>query len=108
MTTGAGSHFLPKRLPAVTDRWHGWLRPLWLAVLVLALLLDAAGTVFVLRDAYVHDPQFARLGLISQVENDGSVTIEGRPRADGGAPSLAVNQRRLTTLSLSRTGRSPR
>src|SRR5690606_25097861 len=47
------------------------------------LMLDIAGTVWVIRDAYVHDPQFARLGLISQIENDGSLTIENRPSADG-------------------------
>ncbi len=83
MSNGVGSLFLPDHLSAVPDRWHEWLRPLWLVTLVLTLMLDIAGTVWVIRDAYVHDPQFARIGLISQIENDGSVTVENQPSADG-------------------------
>lgn len=83
MIRGAGSHFLPDRLPAVSSRWHALLRPVWLAVLALTILLDIAGTVWVLRDAYVHDLPVGRLGLVTQIENDGSVTVESQPRADG-------------------------
>lgn len=75
--------WLPRRLPAIDDRWNRWVRPLWLVVLGLTLLLDISGTVYTLRDAYSNDPQFARIGLISEIENDGSVTIANRPRADG-------------------------
>lgn len=87
MSDGVGSRFLPDRLSAVPDRWHEWLRPLWVVVLVLTLLLDIAGTVWVVRDAYVHDPHFGRLGLISQIENDGSVTIASQP-VETGDPDL--------------------
>lgn len=83
MSDGGGSRFLPDRLSAVPDRWHEWLRPLWLLVLVFTLVLDIAGTIWVIRDAYVNDLSFARIGLLSQIENDGSVTVEDRPRPDG-------------------------
>jgi hypothetical protein len=78
MTDGVGSRFLPDHLSAVPDRWHEWLRPLWLVVLALTFVLVAAGTIYTLRDAYVNDFQFARLGLTSEIENDGSVTIHSQ------------------------------
>jgi len=86
MGNGVGTRFLPDRLRAISDRRHEWLRPLWLALLTLTLALDIAGTIWIVRDAYIHDPQFARIGLTSQIENDGSVTVESHPAADGRAP----------------------
>lgn len=83
MGNRVGTDWLPRRLPGISDRWNAWLRPLWLIVFGLTLLLDIAGTVYTLRDAYSNDPQFARIGLISEIENDGSVTIESQPRGDG-------------------------
>jgi hypothetical protein len=83
MSDGMGSRFLPDHLSAVPDRWHAVLRPVWLIVLALTLLLDVSGTVYNFRDAYSNDPHFARIGLISEIENDGSVTIENQPRGDG-------------------------
>jgi hypothetical protein len=89
MTDGVGSRFLPDQLSAVPDRWHEWLRPLWLVVLALTLVLVVAGTVYTLRDAYVNDFEFGRLALTSQIENDGSVTIHSQVKEDGRALDLA-------------------
>jgi hypothetical protein len=80
MMNGVGAHFPPYRLRAVNDRWHAWLRPAWFVVLVFALVLDVAGTVYVVRDAFVSDPAFQRLGLNSRVENDGSIGVYGSRR----------------------------
>jgi hypothetical protein len=88
MSDGMGSRFLPDHLSAVPDRWHARLRPLWLMVLVLTLFLDIAGTVWVLRDAFVYDPHIHRLGLVTQLENDGSLTVETRPYEDGRPPDI--------------------
>jgi hypothetical protein len=65
-----------------------WVRPLWFVLVALAIVLDVASTAFVLRDVYRHDPQFNRLTLASQIENDGSVTVA---TIDGltGAPVIA-------------------
>jgi hypothetical protein len=88
MSGTEGSRFLPDYLSAVPDRWHVVLRPVWLILLTLTLLLDISGTVYNLRDAYSNDPHFARIGLVSEIENDGSVTIENQPSGDGKAPDL--------------------
>lgn len=92
MNTRVGAHFPPYRLRAVSDRWNRAVRPAWFAVLVFALFLDIAGTVFVLRDAYVNDISFARLGLSSRIENDGSVSIYARSRGPN-APELPEHTR---------------
>ena len=94
MTRGGG-HFPPYRLRPIGDRWHRALRPAWFAALLLALVLDVAGTVYVWRDAYVNDPSFLRLGLTSAIENDGAVTIESQPR-EGRPPDLSGGTRILS------------
>ncbi|KRA82961.1 hypothetical protein [Altererythrobacter sp. Root672] len=75
--------FLPSRLPPPTNTQLTWIRGLWFVALALAVVLDIAGTVFVLRDTYRNDPQFHRLSLTSQVENDGSITVESIPGNTG-------------------------
>lgn len=75
--------FLPSRLPPPTKNQLTWIRRLWFLALALAIVLDIAGTIFVLRDVYRNDPQFNRLSLASQLENDGSVTVEGIPALKG-------------------------
>ena len=82
MTSG-GIRFLPERLPAISDGWNAWLRPLWFLALALAIFLDIAGTAYVVRDAYKHDPAFFRLSLNSTIENDGSVSVGSLPYLDG-------------------------
>jgi hypothetical protein len=82
MTSG-GIRFLPERLPAIPDGWNAWLRPLWFVALALAVFLDIAGTVYVMRDAYERDPAFSRLSLSSTIENDGSVSVESVVHPDG-------------------------
>jgi hypothetical protein len=89
--------FLPTRLGAVSTAWLTWLRPVWFLLLALAVVLDIAGTVFVLRDVYRNDPQFTRLGVVSIIENDGSVTIEpiggveGAPAVEPGSRIVAID-----------------
>ncbi len=80
--------FPPDRRAPVTDRQLAWLRPLWFLALALAIVLAIAGTVFVLRDTYQNDPEFNRLAMVSQVETDGSITVEAIPGL-AGAPHLA-------------------
>jgi hypothetical protein len=93
MDHGTGSRFLPDRLPAISDRWNAWLRPAWFATLALAILLDLAGTAFVLRDVYENDPIFARVGLVSQFESDGSVTFGPLPAGAGDAIDIPEGSR---------------
>src|SRR3569833_3448946 len=85
MMTGVGAHFPPYRLRAVNDRWHAWLRPAWFAVLALTLFLDLAGAVYVVHDSFVSNVAFARLGLNSQVQNDGSAAVSTPPGRAGPA-----------------------
>lgn len=74
-----------------------WMRALWFLALAAALLLDIAGSVFVLRDAYRFDPAFGRLSLVSQIENDGSVTFETMP-ALAAAPSAVPPGSRIVSI----------
>ena len=62
-----------------------WVRVLWFAALALAIVLDIAGAVFVLRDTYRNDVAFGRIALASQIDNDGSVTFESLPALTGAA-----------------------
>lgn len=96
MTKWVGSPFPPDRLPAVSDRWRSLLRLAWFVTFAAVLTMDIAGTAFVLRDAYEYDRSFARLGLNSQIENDGSVTIETQPRDDGRTQDLPAGTRILS------------
>lgn len=92
VTGKRGFRFPPERLAPVTDRQLGWLRPLWFLALALAIVLVIAGTVFVLRDFYQNDPQFGRLTMVSQIETDGSITVETIPGI-AGAPRIAPGSR---------------
>lgn len=76
MSAEGASRFPPRRFPELTETQLKWLRPLWYLALAAAVLLDIFGTVYVIRDTYDRDPHFAALGLVSQVEDDGSVTVE--------------------------------
>jgi hypothetical protein len=74
--TGGGKSDAPRdRLPAISDGWFRWLRPLWLLTFAFAVLADLAGTAYVLHDSYENDPVFAAIGLTSHIEYDGSVTL---------------------------------
>lgn len=67
--------WLPRRLPAVPQTRLSWVRSLWFFALALAVALDIAGTVFAVREITRFGPEFWRLGLNSEVQNDGSVTV---------------------------------
>lgn len=84
--------FPPRRLAGLSDARLLWLRPLWFATLLAAIVLDLTGAVFVYRDAYERDPIFARYGLNSVIENDGSVTFE-RVFNDPSAPPIDAQSR---------------
>ena len=71
----AGPIALPDRLPAVSDRWMAWLRPLWVLVFAFAVIADVGGVAYVLHDAYENDPVFAELGLSSDVDFDGAFAL---------------------------------
>ena len=92
MSSARALRFPPERLAPVTDRQMAWLRPLWFLALALAVVFDIAGTMFVLRDTYQNDPQFGRLAMVSQVESDGTVTVEAMPGL-AGAPRIAAGSR---------------
>jgi hypothetical protein len=89
--------FPPERLAPVTDRQLKWLRLLWFLALALAVVFGVAGTVFVLRDTYQNDPEFGRLAMVSQIESDGSITVEtipgltGTPRIVPGSRIAAID-----------------
>jgi hypothetical protein len=82
---------LPRRLTALAPGRLKWVRGLWFLMLAFAVVLDIAGTFFVVRDVYRNDPQFHRLALASQVENDGSVTVSalGEPTDTAGVAPLS-------------------
>ena len=84
--------FLPRRLTALAPRRLKWVRALWFLALAFAVVLDIAGTVFLVRDHYRSDPQFHRLALASQVEDDGSVTVSSIDRL-AGIPAVAALSR---------------
>ncbi|HEX8621969.1 MAG TPA: hypothetical protein VF718_08340 [Allosphingosinicella sp.] len=71
----AGPIALPDRLPAVSDRWMAWLRPLWVLLFAFAVIADVGGIAYVLHDAYENDPVFAELGLSSDVDYDGAFAL---------------------------------
>lgn len=79
---------LPRRLTALAPGTLKWVRVLWFLALAFAVVIEIAGTFFVVRDVYRNDPQFHRLALASQVENDGSVTVStlGDPAQPAVAP----------------------
>lgn len=92
MSNRGAKRFPPRRLAALSDVQLRWLRPLWVAVLVAAIVLDIAGAVFVLRDAYERDPSFGRFALRSAIDNDGSVLVEPIPGSPA-APPIAIGSR---------------
>jgi hypothetical protein len=74
MEQGVGAYLLPKRLTAIRDRWHAWLRPLWLLMLGLAVICVIGGTAYVIHEQYETKPVFHRVGLsISNVEPEDPV-----------------------------------
>ena len=93
MDLRTGSPLLPDRLPAISARWNGRLRPAWFAILALTIILDFAGTAFVLRDTSWNDPVFAHVGLNSQYENDGSVTFTPIRAIQSGASDVPDGSR---------------
>ncbi len=93
MILGTGSPLLPDHLPAIGDRWNIWLRPAWFAVLALTIILDLSGTVFALREVSRYDVAFARIGLNSQYEDDGSVTVASLATPGGGATDVPEGSR---------------
>lgn len=87
-----GKRFPPRRLAALSDVQLRWIRPLWMLVLVAAIALDIAGTVYVLRDAYDRDPVFHRFALSSSLDDDGLALVQAIP-GHSAAPSVAENSR---------------
>lgn len=79
--------FPPKRLGLLAPERLKWIRPLWFLTLAFAIVLDIAGATYVLRDVYRHDFAFGRLGLASELENDGTVTFQTLPTFTG-APAI--------------------
>ena len=59
---------------------------MWAVCLLAALLFGLAGTIFTLRDAYRYGPEFYRVALNSQVEDDGSITVSSFDDAAAGGP----------------------
>lgn len=87
------ARFPPDRLPALTDRGIAFLRPLWIALLAATIVIDIAGTVFAWRDFAERDLVFARIGLQSAIEDDGSVSVAGIPLAGGAAVAVPEGTR---------------
>jgi hypothetical protein len=75
MTAAGQPESLRDRLPAISDAWFAWFRPLWLLTFAFAVLADIGGTAYVLHDTYENDPVFAAIGLTNHIEYDGSVTL---------------------------------
>lgn len=100
--TGQGARrFPPSRFPELSAIALARIRPLWFLALAAAILLDIFGTLYVLRDAYDRDTAFAAVNLISQVENDGSATVEtlvpqpGKPVVAAGSRIVAIDGKAL-------------
>lgn len=71
----AGSGLVPRQLSTISDRWSVWVRPLWLLAFAFAVLADVAGTGYILHDTYETNPVFEGIGLSTQIEYDGTVTL---------------------------------
>jgi hypothetical protein len=99
MSRRGSIRYLPRRLPGVPAKWSGWVRGLWFLALAFAVVIDIAGAVFAVRDVYRNDPQFNRLSIASQIENDGSVTVatmtglSGTPAIAAGSYVTAIDGR---------------
>jgi hypothetical protein len=93
MSRRGARRFPPRRLTAIPDHSRKWLRPLWWLALALAILLDIAGAAFIVRDLYVNDPEFAAVGLASQIEDDGSVTVSSMVAGPDGTLAIADDSR---------------
>src|SRR5207237_4568454 len=75
--------FPPRRLRALSPERQRGLRWAWFLALALAAVLDIAGAVYVLRDAYRYDVAFGRLALATEIESDGSVAVQTPPALAG-------------------------
>jgi hypothetical protein len=63
MSNGVGAYLLPKRLPAISDRWYAWLRPLWVLTLAFAIVCVIGGTAYVVHETNDTEPVFIDVGL---------------------------------------------
>lgn len=91
----AGPIALPDRLPAVSDRWLAWVRPLWLLLFAFTMIADVGGVAYVLHDAYENDPVFAELGLSSDVDYDGAFALGPPVGRDSAAKGIREGSRIL-------------
>ena len=83
MSTRRAKRFPPVRLARVTAGQLPWFRRAWFLMLAFAVVLDIAGAVFVMRDAYRYVPAFGKVTLSQVLENDGTVTVETIPGLEG-------------------------
>jgi hypothetical protein len=83
MTWTWARDFPPARLPSLPARPLKWIRRVWFVALALAIVLDVAGGIFAAREAYQYGPTLARLSLVSEIESDGSITVETMPALAG-------------------------
>lgn len=106
MSQEGARRFPPTRFSELSNAQVRPVRPLWYFALVAAILLDVLGTVYVIRNVYEHDPHFARLGLVSQIEDDGSVTVESmlidaqdRQAIEPGSRLIAIDGRPVAAFA---------
>ncbi|MFW2351145.1 hypothetical protein [Qipengyuania sp.] len=101
MTGQGAKRFPPSRFPELSAIALARIRPLWFLALAAAILLDIFGTLYVLRDVYDRNTAFSAINLVSQVENDGSATVEtllpqsGKPAVTAGSRIVAIDGKTL-------------
>jgi len=88
----------PARLRPIPDGWARLLRPLWLALLLFAVVIDVAAALYVVRASYEQRPVFDRLGLDFEVQYRGEVWVglplgKGEPAVDKQGRIVAINGR---------------
>lgn len=86
----------PSRLRPISDRLAKVLRPLWLAVMIVAIVMDVAGAFHVVRATYQYQPVFNRLGMDYEVQYRGEVWVglapgHGQPELSREARLIAVD-----------------
>lgn len=86
----------PSRLRPIPEARARLLRPLWLALVLFAIVIDIAATLHVVRATYEQRPVFTRLGLDYEVQYRGEVWV-GLPMDEKG-PTLD-KQPRLVAIN---------
>lgn len=79
----------PLRLRTIPDEWARWLRPLWILLFGLSVLIVAVSMVFAVRATYSVQPTIESFGLDFEVSTDGVLTVGTLPGIKPAVPATS-------------------